>query len=121
MKQVTIFDYISSNIKEKIINKLEKYCIDKVYRDLEEGTYTLLEINKLLSKNINFTNYLNELSEELKRYLIESDVYKDFIDKKQYSSFMKRKNCIIVYNYRESSVGPIYCAEMLKNSLFEKE
>lgn len=121
MKQITIFDCISSTIKEKIINNLEKYGIDIIYQNLKEGSYTFLEIYELLSKDTNFIYYLNELAKELKKYLIESDAYEDFLNKKQCSSFTKNENCIIVYNFKEKSVGPIYCAKMLNDTLFEKE
>ena len=121
MKQITIFDCESSNIKQTIIKSLSHYNIDNIYRNLEKRTYTFLEIYQLFSKDSSFSNYLNDFAEELKKYLVESDAYDDFVSKKSLSSFTKRKDCLIVYDVKAKSVGPVYCAEMLKDSLFEME
>ena len=121
MKQITIFDCESSSKKQTIIKSLSHYNIDNIYRNLEKGTYTFLEIYQLFSKDPRFSNYLNDFAEELKKYLIESDPYDDFMNNKSLSSFTKRKDCLIVYDVKGKSVGPVYCAEMLKDSLFGME
>ncbi len=120
MKQITIFDCESSNIKQSIIKKLSHYNIDSTYKNIKKGSL-FLKIHEILSKDSNFSNYLNDFAEELKKYLEEGDAWEDFINKKSLSSFTKRDDCLIVYNFNEKDVGPVYCAEMLKDSLFGME
>lgn len=120
MKQIDIFDLLGTNTKKQIIESLRNFEIDNLYKEnFEVGTYTFLEIYTYLSKNKKFNKYLESLSAELKKYIKESkDCYQDFYNKVSFNTFTKRNDCISIYNIKDKSVGPIYCAEMLKKNLF---
>ena len=121
-EQTTIFDLLCKNAKEEIMDNLKKYEIDNLYKKkLKEGSYTFLEIYRELSKSSVFDEYLKSLAIELKKHIKESEnCHQDFIDRKLDNSFTERDDCIMIYNVNDKSVGPIYCAEMIKNSLFEE-
>lgn len=120
-EQISIFDY--SNTKESIKRNLKEYEIDNFYKSkFKDGTYTFFEIYKTLSKKSNFIDYLEALSKELKKYIKESDdCGMDFYNNALESSFTTREDCIMIYNSFDRSVGPLYCAEMLKETLFKRE
>ena len=117
MEQLTIFNYNYSEQKKEIINHLESFGIDQIYDEF----YNFFEISNIFSKEKNYKKYLNLLSKELSKHIKESkDAYDDFFSKKEYSSFSKEENYLIVYDSIKGSVGPVYCATMLKDTLFEK-
>lgn len=116
--QLSIFDLGDS--KDKIIESLKNYKIDEIYRKkfIKGKTYTFLEIYRELSKNNKFTEYLKELSKVLSYFIKKTeDAYGDFINNTSENTFSLRADCIIVYNFNQKSVGPIYCAEMLSEEI----
>lgn len=121
-EQTTIFDFLGKNTKQEIINSLKNYGIDNLYKiKFKPGSYTFLEVYHMLSENKNFKEYLNALSCELKKHIKESNnSHQDFYNNLQINTFTKREDCIMIYNFRKKCIGPIYCAEMLSESLFEE-
>jgi hypothetical protein len=69
-KQLTIFDIMNETKFDTISNKLSKYGIDEYYKEHLKGNGMLImTIYNALSNLDNYEEYINQLYEELKKYI----------------------------------------------------
>jgi len=116
-KQLNIFDIVNETRFDTILNKLSKYGIDKYYREnFQDGDNHLIrEIFDKLTKLDNYFVYLDELYQELKKYIPE--IFEEQDDYKTVGMY-KKSDCIRICEPKKwYSIG---CLEMLNQDFLEE-